>query len=126
MEILNAEHVNLFLHLRGYCDYNQQTFECEGEDGDFLQLSKVGEEIPLVEAQKLEGMAVGPLYGCYTLWCPVAYYISVETLELYSKDFRIHSTQMGHPVFDVSYFEWGDFGQHYYIHIVLCLMMQNR
>ena len=110
MEILNAEHVNLFLHLRGYCDYNQQTFECEEEDDGSLQLSKVGEEIPLVEAPKWEGMVVGPLYGCYTFWALVAYYIMVETLELYSKDFRIHSAhwmkvipQMGRLVFDVNY-----------------------
>ena len=118
MEIQNAEHLNLFLHLRGYYDYNQQTFECEGEDDDSLQLSKAGVEIPLVEAPKLEEMVADPLYGCYTLLTPVAYYI-VETLELYSKDFRIHSAHwmkvMGHPVFDVGYSELSDFDQHCYI-----------
>ena len=119
----NAERLCLDYHLSGYCDYNQQTFECEGEDDGSLQLSKVGEEIPLVEAPKWEGMVVDPLYGCYTLWAPVAYYIVMKTLALCSKDFRIHSAhwmkvipQVEHPVFDVSYSELGDFDQHCYIH----------
>ena len=86
----NAERLCLDHHLSGYYDCNQQTFEYVVEDGDYLQLSMVGEEILLVEAQKWVVMVVDHLYGCYTQVDPVACYITEGNRELYSKDFRIH------------------------------------
>ena len=119
----NAERLCLDHHLSDCYDYNQQTFEYVAEDGDYLQLSMVGEEILLVEVQKWVVMVFDHLYGCYTQIDPVACYITEENLELYSKDFRIHLTnlmevplQMGDSVFDVYYSEVGGFDQHCYTH----------